>query len=46
MRTELSKNEELSFSDIITYGCSAHILNLLAQDAEIPEVKKDTVSII
>jgi hypothetical protein len=48
MRTELSKNEELSFPDtsIITYGCSAHILNLLAQDAEIPEVKKDTVSII
>ncbi|CAH0551277.1 unnamed protein product [Brassicogethes aeneus] len=32
MRGELAKSEEVGLPDILTYGCSAHILNLLAQD--------------
>jgi len=25
--------------DLITYGCSAHLLNVLAKDLEIPNIK-------
>lgn len=30
--------EELDRKDIITYGCSAHMLNLLAHDIEVPGI--------
>ena len=33
--------EELDRKDIITYGCSAHILNLLAHDIEVPGIKSN-----
>lgn len=39
MRESLAMCEELGMPDIITYGCSAHILNLLAHDIEIPGIK-------
>lgn len=39
MRNELSKRDDLGLPDILTYGCSAHILNLLAQDLEFPDLK-------
>lgn len=39
MREQLAKCEELGMPDIITYGRSAHILNLLAHDIEIPGIK-------
>ncbi|XP_011633698.1 uncharacterized protein LOC105424896 isoform X1 [Pogonomyrmex barbatus] len=32
--------------DIITYGCSAHILNLLAHNIEIPEIKEQVKTIM
>ena len=32
--------------DVITYGCSAHIANLLAQDLDIPDVKNHIIQII
>ena len=37
MRRQLEKNIS---SDLLTYGCSAHLLNLLTQDVQIPEVKE------
>lgn len=40
MREQLARCEELGMPDIITYGCSAHILNLLAHDIEIPGIKE------
>ncbi|XP_024882803.1 uncharacterized protein LOC112461697 [Temnothorax curvispinosus] len=39
MREQLATCEELGMPDIITYGCFAHILNLLAHDIEIPGIK-------
>jgi hypothetical protein len=39
MRQELATCEDISSQDILTYGCSAHILNLLAHDIEIPGSK-------
>ena len=36
MREELEKREDI---DVITYGCSAHLMNLLAKDLEIPNIK-------
>ena len=32
--------------DIITYGCSAHLLNLLAHDVEIAGVKNHIVQVV
>lgn len=46
MREQLAKCEELGMPDIITYGCSAHVLNLLAHDIEIPGIKEDIKKII
>ena len=43
MRRHLEENIS---RDILTYGCSAHLLNLLAQDVEIPEVKEQVVRIV
>jgi hypothetical protein len=39
MRLELATCEDISSQDILIYGCSAHILNLLAHDIEIPGLK-------
>jgi Protein of unknown function (DUF 659)/hAT family C-terminal dimerisation region len=44
MRSELAKLDDNP--DIITYGCSSHILNLLAHDIEIPGVKEHVVQIM
>jgi hypothetical protein len=33
-------------SIMITYGCSAHIINLLALDMEDPNVKEQTVTVV
>lgn len=41
MRRELSQEV-----DILYYGCSAHLLNLLAQDLEIPAVKSYIIQVI
>lgn len=43
MRQYLQETNEIS---IITYGCSAHLLNLLAQDVEPPGVKETVLKII
>ena len=43
MRRHLEENIS---RDLLTYGCSAHLLNLLAKDVEIPEVKEQVVRII
>jgi len=32
--------------DLITYGCSAHLLNLLAKDLEIPDIKEQVVQVV
>jgi len=32
--------------DLITYGCSAHLLNLLAKDLEIPNIKEQVVQVV
>ena len=42
MRRQLAEDNEL----IISYGCSAHILNLLAKDVEISGVKEHVVHIV
>lgn len=50
MRSELGKSDlscdDYSHLDIITYGCSSHILNLLAHDLEDLEVKNNIKQII
>lgn len=46
MRAELAKSEELGLPDILTYGCSAHIMNLLAHDIQVPLVKEHIKKII
>lgn len=38
MRKEIATSEKVGKVDILIYGCSAHILNLLAQDIQIPAV--------
>lgn len=43
MRSHLEKTEDV---DIIQYGCSAHILNLLAKDLEIPAVTASIVKVV
>ena len=42
MRSKLGETNK----DLITYGCSAHLLNLLAHDLEIPNVKAQVVHIV
>lgn len=42
MRSELQKDDAY---DVLTYGCSAHLLNLLSQDLNIPNVKEHIVHI-
>ena len=37
---------EKEIEDILTYGCSAHLLNLLAHDMEIPNVTKHVLQIV
>lgn len=46
MRCQLSQREEIGMPDIITYGCSAHILNLLAKDIDVPDLKDNVKKII
>ena len=43
MRRHLEENIS---RDLLTYGCSANLLNLLAKDVEIPEVKEQVIRII
>lgn len=43
MRRELHKDSD---KPIITYGCGAHMLNLLAKDLEVPNVHKHVVKVI
>lgn len=38
--------EEKIVSRIITYGCSAHILNLLCKDLEIKNIKENVVQVV
>lgn len=42
-RLLLEKRPDL---DIITYGCSAHILNLLANDCQSPDITKHVLSVV
>ena len=43
MRRQLEENIS---GNLLTYGCSAHLLNLLAQDVQIPDVKEQVLQII
>lgn len=43
MRTEIQSNPDF---DLITYGCSAHLLNLLAEDLNIPNIKEQILHIV
>lgn len=43
MRRQLAEDSD---ADIISYGCSAHYLNLLAKDVEISGVKEHIVQIV
>lgn len=42
MRNELKEREDI---DVITYGCSAHLMNLLAKDLEIANIKEQVVQV-
>lgn len=51
MREELAQIDEIgavnnNVRDIITYGCSAHILNLLAHDLEVNSIKSNIKQVI
>jgi len=46
MREQLARSDELGMLDIITYGCSAYILNLLAHDIEILGIKSNIKKIM
>lgn len=47
MREKLSQSEDSDVTrDIIYYGCSAHILNLLAKDLKIPGITAQVVTIL
>lgn len=48
MRKSLAETEELQthHNDVITYGCSSHIFNLLAQDVEIPGIANHIKQIV
>jgi len=43
MRKQLAESTEL---DVICYGCEAHILNLLAKDLEIANIKNNILRIM
>ena len=43
MRENLEQREDV---DLITYGCSAHLMNLLARDLEIPNIKEQVVQVV
>ena len=43
MRQDLELREDV---DVITYGCSAHLLNLLAKDLEIANIKEQVVQVV
>lgn len=43
MRSELASEDEIN---IIEYGCSAHMLNLLAKDLELPTVTQSIIKVI
>ena len=42
-RRQLQEREDL---DIVTYGCSAHLFNLLARDVDVKSVKDNIVHIV
>lgn len=47
MRRDLAQQEELaSHEDILTYGCSSHILNLLAKDLNAEDITDKVKSIM
>lgn len=46
MRSNLAMHDDISVNNIITYGCSAHLLNLLAKDIEVKGVKTYVKKII
>lgn len=47
MRRDLAQQEELaSHKDIVTYGCSSHLLNLLAKDLNAEEITEQVKSIM
>lgn len=39
-------NEYFGMSDVLTCGCSAHILNLPADDMDIPKIAEHTKQVI
>ncbi|KAJ8035218.1 putative AC transposase [Holothuria leucospilota] len=43
MRRKMEDDDE---RDLVTYGCSAHLLNLLAHDLEVPNVKDQILHVI
>lgn len=43
MRASLKEKPNV---DVTTYGCSAHLLNLLAKDLEIPNIKEQVVQVV
>jgi hypothetical protein len=43
MRRNLESRSDI---DVVSYGCSAHLLNLLAQDLEIDNVKEHIVHVV
>jgi len=43
MRENLQQREDV---DLITYGCSAHLLNLPRNDVEIPNIKEQVVQVV
>lgn len=47
MRRELAQEEELaSHKDILTYGCSSHILNLLAKDINEKNITDQVIAVM
>ena len=45
--TKMRRHLEENISrDVLTYGCSAQLLNLLAQEVQIPVIKEQVVQII
>jgi len=43
MKQELECREDL---DLVTYGCSAHLLNLPAKDLEVAGIKEQVVQVV
>ena len=46
MRRQVASDSHDTDTNIISYGCSAHYLNLLAKDVEIPSVKEHIIQIV